>query len=798
MSLRNLPYHELATAAGLASNIHPRAAAGRALTLASNVDTFDKFQTIGKLPGSSAVSPDHGASVESLHQFEFTDLAGDRQYHQISLAGGEIRRINSPSLLTVLTRPTGVTLSNAPLSEARVFDRLHLTGAEQRGCVTGGVKYDGNGLSNWGVLAPGKEETVKEAMDSASGWSISPDATLTTSSTSQDGVASLAMSKTGTSATDAYIFKPGLAMDLSTAGSDIAFQWVFLPAGTLQKLATSGAAVQVSIGDGALVNADHHSFTVGELLPGWNLLSMVLTAPDSQDGTGATLASIDTLRLRLIFSASSQTVDNVLWDQLVVNSEGRLTAAVGAAGNVNATVSYRVSFLTEYGVESNGGPISASVVPANQQVDLTAVPVSTDGQVIARRIYRDLDGDRIYRFVGQIDDNLTTTFTDNVADASLGAATLPLSGDTSLDSTPPERMRAVTVHENRVFGINADNPVILHISDVNQPELFPLVNELQFDEELVALESHGLGLLLYGHDKVYLLTGNGVSTTFRADLMSPQHGANTFRSVVPVKTLHMAVRESEAHLLANPTDPWLLNGVVLDQWRDGGFTDGFAVHDRSRFRVVFVGKSSGSSTFDTIWTYQYGTSGQQQISGEGAGVDPQDIRAGFWHKMSLPVEIKTLASVESSDEILELWGGGADGYVYHISDPDQTDYANGASTSPVSAELEWAAVPLGDDETGRGEARYLTLMAECSAVSTWTITVSLMTDVDGADLLSTTKNVVLPVGKSSPIVSLPSVGMHGRFAKIKLTNANAGEDGRFSRVRLHYKPRGDFRGEAAA
>ena len=53
--------------------------------------------------------------------------------------------------------------------------------------------------------------------------------------------------------------------------------------------------------------------------------------------------------------------------------------------------------------------------------------------------------------------------------------------------------------------------------------------------------------------------------------------------------------------------------------------DMHVAHDRSRFRFVFFGKTS--STYDTIQSWQYGTKGEQEISGDGSGVDPQDLSA---------------------------------------------------------------------------------------------------------------------------------------------------------------------------
>jgi len=109
-----------------------------------------------------------------------------------------------------------------------------------------------------------------------------------------------------------------------------------------------------------------------------------------------------------------------------------LTATVNVtAGNLNGTYSYRVTFVTALGETNScvtrdgltGNCKSAPVSPVNQQVDLSAIPVSPSSLVTARNIYRTA-GDNGYfidmRLVATIGDNVTTTLTDNVADAGRG------------------------------------------------------------------------------------------------------------------------------------------------------------------------------------------------------------------------------------------------------------------------------------------------------------------------------------------------------------------------------------------
>lgn len=102
-----------------------------------------------------------------------------------------------------------------------------------------------------------------------------------------------------------------------------------------------------------------------------------------------------------------------------------LLAADGAAGNVNGTVLYKITFIDKNGVESGGNATATSHTTVNKQISLTSI--DTGGTHIAkRRVYRTTNGGAVFKLLtnGTINDNSTTTLTDNDLDASLGA-TIP-------------------------------------------------------------------------------------------------------------------------------------------------------------------------------------------------------------------------------------------------------------------------------------------------------------------------------------------------------------------------------------
>jgi len=112
-----------------------------------------------------------------------------------------------------------------------------------------------------------------------------------------------------------------------------------------------------------------------------------------------------------------------------VNSElapGSFTVALAspaAAGNVNAGAHrYAATFVTSDG-ETELGIASSAVTVAdagvNGQVSLTGIPLG-GAAVTSRKIYRTTAGGTVYYLLATIANNTATTYTDNIADGSLG------------------------------------------------------------------------------------------------------------------------------------------------------------------------------------------------------------------------------------------------------------------------------------------------------------------------------------------------------------------------------------------
>jgi len=100
-----------------------------------------------------------------------------------------------------------------------------------------------------------------------------------------------------------------------------------------------------------------------------------------------------------------------------------ILASIPAAGNVdNGAHRYLATYVTAAG-ETQAGVASAAVTVTDKTVNgqvVMTVPVG-GALVTSRKLYRTLAGGSTYYFLATIANNTATTYTDNIADSSLGA-----------------------------------------------------------------------------------------------------------------------------------------------------------------------------------------------------------------------------------------------------------------------------------------------------------------------------------------------------------------------------------------
>jgi hypothetical protein len=139
----------------------------------------------------------------------------------------------------------------------------------------------------------------------------------------------------------------------------------------------------------------------------------------------------------------------------VVAPTGAVTAAVGAAGVLTGDYMYKVSYAIvvsgEMISESPLNVASAVVTLTGDKADLTNIPVSPDAQVTHRRIYRTTAGGSVFFYAGQVADNTTTTYTDNLADAGLSTIAAPTDLGNPYGSTTADYFRHIAGWKGRLW-----------------------------------------------------------------------------------------------------------------------------------------------------------------------------------------------------------------------------------------------------------------------------------------------------------------------------------------------------------
>ncbi len=196
-------------------------------------------------------------------------------------------------------------------------------------------------------------------------------------------------------------------------------------------LAASSATVNNSLNIGGIIYGDTSIQSVGVNTSSFGNGAFVVNQPNS---SGSIFAASSSGSTKFVInnngnvgiggiSTANQALEiaygNLRFDQ--VNAPGAPTVVAGSAGNLTGNYQYAITYVTANG-ETNMGAASAVVSPSSQQVNLTNIPTAASGLgVTARNIYRTTAGGTTYLLLTTISDNVTTTYTDNTVDGSLGS-----------------------------------------------------------------------------------------------------------------------------------------------------------------------------------------------------------------------------------------------------------------------------------------------------------------------------------------------------------------------------------------
>jgi hypothetical protein len=155
------------------------------------------------------------------------------------------------------------------------------------------------------------------------------------------------------------------------------------------------------------------------------------------------------------------------------------TCAAGAAGGLTGTFRVKVSYLIKdnLGNDLAEGPMSVASLPVAvvaQFISMTNIPISPEPAVNARRLYRTATGPGTEYFEWfDIEDNLTTTATDDASDAALSL--LPAPDDLG---TCPARLSLVVEWKGRLWGVASSEVDSLRFTADGKIYAWPAENTL--------------------------------------------------------------------------------------------------------------------------------------------------------------------------------------------------------------------------------------------------------------------------------------------------------------------------------
>lgn len=186
---------------------------------------------------------------------------------------------------------------------------------------------------------------------------------------------------------------------------------------------------------------------------------------------------------------------------------GTATGALGAA----QVYQYKATFVTAFG-ETDGFATASSVTTTSTgSVNLTAIPVSTDKNVIHRNLYRTTGGGTSFLLLATLNDNTTTTYTDLIADASLGAAIPTLNTAHSLQiingvvqlSRPLVHSveSGITAHagggQTSAYALSAEYSIVATVATTGDSVILPPLNSSHIGKHMLICNDGANSLNVY-------------------------------------------------------------------------------------------------------------------------------------------------------------------------------------------------------------------------------------------------------------------------------------------------------------
>lgn len=777
---------------GLYTKTNPDLLSPDQLRVCDNVDYFRTYGAMSKIRGTSRVLSTpytESSAVKAIPWvgfYKYTDLAGQILRHTLIGAGTTIRRVESDGSTTELATGEPVDLFRTDAD----FDQFKFI-TSQDGLVVGNRgtprKYDGEKISRWGILAPGTEETVIENFTDASTFTTSGATASTESTITWFGNAvKVAKSSGGTSAHIQKAVTSFSVIDTATKGDIVADRVqvrIFIPKSAYRLLdnTNTNPAVSVWIGSDGTLTTDYYryDFRIGRLVEGWNTLSLDFsTIPGGEFGTQVGTPNDGALNILRFEINTNNTTDTpiVYWDHFVKLDRGTMTDFSTAAGSIaEGARKYRFSYVSESGRESNAGIASVEIDTTGlgtQDITLNDVPVSSDPQVVRRNIYRTVAGGTEYLFLDTINDNVSTSYTDDIVDTGLSSNTAPLPGD-FFDNSPPPFAAFCRAWKRTMFMAGDPlNPNILYFSLDDQPEAFPILNAFQLDSKITGIYESRLGLIVTTETDYWRVLGD--NPDYLIDKVIKGFGAVGPRAVGAARQLGWAA-DRDGLRLYDLQDTSKISEVIRDQYdqiNKVNIEDMHTDHSRKHNSILQFNKDSNGE-YTNIFQYQY----------------PQDdLRQGWYSKVntnsSANLNIQSTAEIEDSNGDFHLYASGADGMLYELFADGADDWtdANGSSHAiTMTVQTPWIRPgPAGleiEGTSGRVDVQQVELRVReaDNQASTWTVTVESADGSADDQIVRHSQDITFAFPAGVTLLRLSTRNfIAGEYVRFKVVNSDTG------------------------
>jgi hypothetical protein len=322
------------------------------------------------------------------------------------------------------------------------------------------------------------------------------------------------------------------------------------------------------------------------------------------------------------------------------------TIADGAAGAVPAADFYGV--FTYYNpttnVESDPSPASAKLThTGSKKIDWSGVLTSSNAQVGARRLYRTLPNQTgEYYFVGQIDNNIDTTFTgDNVLVQDMGEAVSFQNG------LPPDNVMYGAVWKERLF---VTDEVDVFYSEQGRVECFNAADNYipVFPDDgavIRALCAYGDRLVIGKTNKIHYLVGSDPDN-FALLTLSDRHGCVS----------HHSMQTAEGLLF------WLGPDNVYRS--DGNAVTGIAT---VKLRTI-LDSASSSSLRDAVGLVFPELSWYVLVI-PGVAELVYNYKTDAWCEIPTAAGMSVVGDYFDSSSVQQIYASDTAGFLYRVQDP---------------------------------------------------------------------------------------------------------------------------------